>query len=57
LAALQADAKGSLPKRMANGPQADVMLKEIEGVRKALRNPIFRTTSTNEAEENDAAHE
>ena len=36
----QADAKGRLPKAMANGPQADVMLKEIEGVRKAIRNPL-----------------
>jgi hypothetical protein len=39
---MQADAKGRLPKAMANGPQADVMLKEIEGVRKALRNPPQR---------------
>lgn len=36
-----ADAKGRLPKAMANGPQADVMLKEIEGVRKAIRNPLL----------------
>jgi len=37
----QADAKGSLPKFMANKPQADIMLKEINRVREAIyNNPI-----------------
>ena len=36
-----ADPGGSIPKMLANRPQCDIILKEIEGIRKAMKNPIY----------------
>ncbi|CAF1303664.1 unnamed protein product [Didymodactylos carnosus] len=37
-----ADPGGSLPKMFANRPQCDIVLKEVEGIRKAIQNPILK---------------
>ena len=31
---------GLIPKMFANRPQCDIILKEIEGIRRAMKNPI-----------------
>ncbi len=35
-----ADPGGRIPKIFANRPQCDIILKEIEGIRRAMKNPI-----------------
>ncbi|CAF1196386.1 unnamed protein product [Adineta steineri] len=35
-----ADPGGRIPKILANRPQCDIILNEIEGIRKAMKNPI-----------------
>ena len=35
--------------RLANGPQASIMLDEINGIRKAVLNPIRRPSTTSAA--------
>jgi hypothetical protein len=35
-----ADPGGRIPKVLANRPQCDIILKEIEGIRRAMKNPI-----------------
>lgn len=35
-----ADPGGSIPKVLANRPQCQIILKEIEGIRRAMKNPI-----------------
>jgi hypothetical protein len=35
-----ADPGGSIPKVFANRPQCSIILKEIEGIRRAMKNPI-----------------
>ena len=35
-----ADPGGQIPKMLANRPQCDIILKEIEGIRRAMKNSI-----------------
>lgn len=35
-----ADPGGLIPKRFANRPQCNIILNEIEGIRRAMKNPI-----------------
>jgi hypothetical protein len=49
----RADPCGLIIKRLSNGPQCSIMLKEVQGVRRAVKNPMIHTNRFHKSNTND----